>query len=234
VFAQVHADFNDRVREVNSYFDLLRSLDNDEVAILAGTTGQVTPLGKPPAEWRSLLKGAAHLILYNLVEAFVRRGFQEVFEAIRADGLCGADLIEAVRTQWIEQRNRKVSAFDGAPKVYMGIAGDIIKEVIAKQAAEMTHDRLPITGNIDADVVRQVCRDHGVTLTIPPGAKGGAALKNVKTKRNTLAHGQESFIEVGRSATVADLVLAKNEIVMFMQSVLNNLESYATSKSYKL
>lgn len=234
MFAQVLADFDARVKEVDLYFDALLSLENDEIAVVAGTAAQVLPVGKPPAEWASMLKGAAYLILYNLVEAFIRRGFQELFDAIRAENLCGADLIEEVRKQWIEQRNRKVAAFDGSPKVYMGIASEIIKEVIAKQAATMSHARLSITGNIDADVVRRVFLDHGITLTVPPAARGGSALDTVKVKRNALSHGDESFEEVGRYLVAKDLAAAKDEIALFMQSILNNLESYANAKSYKI
>jgi HEPN superfamily protein len=235
VFADVMADFVDRTREVNLYFDVLLSLENDELAVVSGTAKpQVIPVGKPPTDWAAMLKGATYLVLYNLVEAFVRRGFQEVFDAIAAEKLCGSELIETLRNEWIGQRNRKVAAFDGAPKVYMGIASDIIKEVIDKQAAKMTHSSLPITGNIDAEVVRKVCYDHGVTLTPPRAAKGGAALTTVKVKRNSLAHGDESFVEVGRNLSVADLVAAKNEIILYMQSVLTDLESYTTAKTYKI
>lgn len=233
MFAQVIADFDDRVKEVNLYFNTLLALENDEIAVVPGTAGQVLPVGKPPVEWASMLKGTAYLILYNVVEAFIRRGFQELFDTIRVESLCGADLIEKLRTQWIAQRNRKVKAFDGSPKVYMGIAGDIIKEVIAKQTATMSHAHLPITGNIDADVIRRVCSDHGVALTVPPGAKGGVALNTVKVKRNALSHGDESFAEAGRYLVAKDLISAKEEIVMFMESVLHTLETYANAKSYK-
>lgn len=234
MFAQVIADFDERVKEVNLYFDALLSLENAEIAVIPGTSGQVLPVGKPPAEWASMLKGTAYLILYNLVEAFLRRGFQELFDSIKADKLCGADLIEDLRTQWIAQRNRKVKAFDGSPKVYMEIASDIVKEVIAKQAAAMSHAHLPITGNIDADVVRRVCSDHGVTLTVPPEARGGAALVTVKVKRNALSHGDKSFAEAKRNLVARDLLSAKEEIVFFMRSILNNLETYSNAKSYKI
>jgi hypothetical protein len=234
MFPQVYADFNDRVTETNLYFQALAALDNDEIAIVAGVAGQILPVGKPPADWGRMLKGAAYLVLYNLVEAFIRRGFQAVFDTIHGEGLCGADLIELVREQWITQRNRKVSPFDGSPKVYMGMANEIVKEIVEKRVVQMAHARLPIVGNIDADVIRSVCDGHGVDSTVPAAAKGGAALNTVKVKRNALSHGNESFVEVGRTLVVADLIKAKDEIVIFMTSILQNLEKYANNKEYRI
>src|SRR5262249_55021223 len=234
VFAQLLSDFDDRVREVDLYFQALAALDNDEIAVVPGTGTQVVPPGKPPADWGRMLKGAGYLVLYNLVEAFVRRGFQAVFETIQTEGLGGGDLIEVLRDQGIAQKNRRVQAFDGSPKVYMGIANEIVKEVIHKKAARMTHDRLPIAGNIDADVVRGICERHGVTHTVPALAKGGAALQTVKAKRNALSHGNESFVKVGRGLAAADLIQAKDEVVLFMRGILANLEKYVDDKTYKI
>lgn len=234
MFAQVFADFNDRVREVDTYFRLLSAIDNGEILIDKGRGPQELPPGQLPSDAHSMLKGAAYLVLYNLVEAFTRRGFQAVFDAIETDGLSGIELTELLRAQWIMQKNRKIHTFDGSPKVYMSIAEDIIREVIDKTTAKLHGDYLPISGNLDADIIREICMRHGVDYKTPMAAKGGAALTNVKKKRNSLAHGDESFSECGRLLTAAELTASKNEIVIFMRGVLQNLENFANTKGYKL
>jgi hypothetical protein len=234
MFAQVSADFDDRVREVELYFQVLSAIDNDEIAVITGTGPQIVPVGTPPDDWGMMLKGAAYLILYNLVEAFVRRGFQAVFESIKNDGLSGIQLSELFRTQWVMQKNRRVKAFDGLPKVYMEIANEIVMEIVSNKVAMLSRDHLPISGNLDAEAIRDVCFRHGVSHNTPAAAKGGAALTTVKQKRNALSHGDESFVECGRNLVAADLVKAKVEIVLFMKSILENLETFATSKSYKI
>jgi MAE_28990/MAE_18760-like HEPN len=233
MFAQVFVDFNERVREVNLFFQVLSALDNDEIAIVPGTGPQVVTPGPPPADWGRMLKGAAYLVLYNLVEAFVRRGFQAVFEGIKNDGLCGIELIQVLRVQWVMQKNRRVSPFDGSPKVYMEIANQIISEVVDKKVAQLNKMHLPISGNLDADAIREVCMDHGVDHTTPSAAKGGSALTTVKKKRNALSHGDESFVECGRNLTASDLVQSKDEIVLFMNAILQNLRDFADNKLYK-
>lgn len=234
MFAQVFADFDDRVREVDLYFQVLSALDNDEVAIIKGTGPQQVAEGAPPSDWGRMLKGAAYLVLYNLVEAFIRRGFQTVFDAIQNDGLCGVELTELLRAQWVMQKNKVVKAFDGSPKVYMGIANEIVNEIIGKQTAALVHNHLPISGNLDAAIIRQVCDLHGVGHQTPPAAKGGISLETVKIKRNALAHGNESFVQCGQFLTAATLVVEKNELVIYIRSILQNLEQFAIAKSYKI
>src|SRR5689334_10315393 len=102
MFGQVFSDFNDRVGEVDLYLRALAALDNNEIRVVKCTAGRPKlPIGEPPPEWGRMLKGAAYLVLYNLVEAFIRRGFQAVFRAIADDGLCGTDLTQLVRDQWV-------------------------------------------------------------------------------------------------------------------------------------
>jgi hypothetical protein len=234
MFAQVNLDFDDRVREVDVYFQVLQGIDNDELTVIQGTGPQKVPIGQPPADWGRMLKGTAYLILYNLVEAFVRRGFQAVFESIKSDGLHATQLTELLRTQWVMQKNRKVNAFDGSPKVYMKIANDIVTEIADNRVAQLSRDHLPFSGNLDAVQIREVCFSHGISHDTPADARGGAALTTVKQKRNSLSHGDESFVECGRTLAADDLVQAKNEIVAFIRGILQNLETFATNKDYKV
>jgi hypothetical protein len=234
MFSDVMTDFNDRVTEVDLYFQVLAALDNDEIAIVKGNGPQVVPIGASPADWGRMLKGGAYLVLYNMVEAFIRRGFKELFDSIQSDGLCADKLTQLMRHQWIHQRNRKVSAFDGSPKVYMKLAFEMIEEILNGTIAELNPEQLPISGNLDADVIREVCTLHGVPVKTPAAAKGGVELATVKTKRNYLAHGNESFVDCGRNLTAVDLIRVKDEVVAFVRGILTNLEQFVNNKDYKL
>ena len=234
MFAGVMADFDDRVKEVDLFFQVLAAADNGELAAIPGIGPQILAVGALPTDWARMIKGTAYLILYNLVEAFIRRGFQAVFDAIKNDGLCGTDLTDLVRDQWVMQKNKKVSAFDGSPKVYMRIANEIVTDIATKKAVLLRRDHLPFSGNLDADVIRDVCISHGVDHATSPAAKGGSALTTVKRKRNALSHGDESFVECGRPLSASDLIQAKTEIVLFMRNILQNLEKFVITKGYKV
>lgn len=232
-FATLDADFEERVKEIDVFFTVLAAVENGELSVAQNGGSLLLSAGSPPTEWGKMLKGAAYLVLYNLVEAFVRRGFQEVFEAIKGDNLSGTELRTELVQQWIMQKNRKVSAFDGSPGVYMKIANKVVSEIMSKQHAVLNHKDLPFSGNLDAEVIRKVCVDHGITPQIDPLAKGGTALVAVVKKRNALSHGDESFSECGGQATIDDLLKAKTEVVLFMRSILRNIKEFANTKSYK-
>ena len=227
MFASVMAECEDRVHEVDVFFALLRAVESNTIKPRPGTGPSLPP------EWIRILKGTAYLVLYNLVEAFVRRGFEAIFESIKSDKLCGIDLTATLRDQWIMQKNREVKAFDGSPKVYMRIAGEIVREISGKKVAYMQKHLLPFPGNLDAESIRKVCSNHGVTVTLPPASKGGGVIKRIKQKRNALGHGDESFAECGRAVTVADLVQTKREIVLYMRGLLQSLKDFSDSKGYK-
>lgn len=233
MFAALWADFGDRVQEVNRYFEMLMAMDNGEIAVQPVPAGQVLKPGPMPPDCGPMLKGAAYLVLYNLAEAFVRRGFQALFEAIRADGLCGTELTDSMCGQWVGQRIRSRASFDGSPKVYAGIAREIIGEVIGKKAALLSHHHLPVSGNLDADLIRDLCHQHGVAVTTDPKAKGGGELNTVKKLRNALSHGDQSFAACGRNVTVAELNQAKDEIVLFVRGILENVEAVVVARSYR-
>ena len=89
-----------------------------------------------------------------------------------------------------------------------------------------------ISGNLDADKIRQICHDHGILISIPNNCRGGLVLDDVKEKRNNLAHGTVSFVECGRDYTIDDLEKIKNETTIFLTAILNGMKNYYDSKLY--
>jgi len=73
---------------------------------------------------------------------------------------------------------------------------------------------------------------HGVGYASNPAVRDGYSLKNVRLKRNTLSHGEESFVECGRQYTVQELLDTKQEVVLCMRGVLALLATYTAAKVY--
>ncbi|MDY6993463.1 MAG: MAE_28990/MAE_18760 family HEPN-like nuclease [Pseudomonadota bacterium] len=63
--------------------------------------------------------------------------------------------------------------------------------------------------------------------------RGGSKLLTVKTQRNQLAHGNISFSECGRDHTFIELNNIKNEVINYLEDILNNIENYIDNKAYK-
>ncbi len=89
-----------------------------------------------------------------------------------------------------------------------------------------------ISGNLDADKIRQICSEHGITYTIESECRGGLVLEDVKNKRNQLAHGTTSFAECGRYYSIEDLEKIKKETIIFLNSILKGMKKYYDDKTF--
>jgi hypothetical protein len=81
---------------------------------------------------------------------------------------------------------------------------EIVHAIIKGEVIELDRRATDISGNLDADQIRRLCKDHGITFTVAKEGRGGIVLETVKEKRNSLAHGTLSFAECGRDYSVQD------------------------------
>lgn len=57
-------------------------------------------------------------------------------------------------------------------------------------------------------------------------------LDKVRKKRNSLAHGDESFSNCARDLTVSDLENIKDTIFRFLFGIIEGMENYYNKKQY--
>lgn len=228
---QVVDDFEQRAVEVRKFIRMLARMEQPEAGSGGGRPGEPRAC-KVDEELLRIGKAAAYLMLYNLVESSIRSAFAELYGTIRSDQLKHGLVSNAVRQVWIEQRHRRVSNEDAAPKNYLQTAKDIVESVVSGTVVELDPERLPGSGNLDAKRIRQIFSKHGCAIVTHPRARGGDALGTVKRLRNDLSHGYVSFSECGRDVAIGDLVKIARETRLFMRGVLTSLEDYASQKAY--
>jgi hypothetical protein len=94
-------------------------------------------------------------------------------------------------------------------------------------------DDVPFSGNIDHEKLIKFARDIGDRRWHPPkNTLGGSDLLTVKTTRNNLAHGEETFEAVGGNYSVSDIADKLRRVRSFMCSYIQMMERYATSRAY--
>ena len=85
-------------------------------------------------------------------------------------------------------------------------------------------EAVPFAGNIDHEKLIKFARDIGNRRWQPPrNTLGGSDLLTIKTARNELAHGEETFENVGGNYSVADIVDKLERIRTFTLQILSNL-----------
>ncbi len=147
-------------------------------------------------ELAKTLKANGFLLLYNLVESTMRNAIQAIFDELASSKVS----FDSVKTELkiIVLQNLKACAPDKVHLKMSNISLDII-------TAGFDPERL-FSGNVDGRLIRETANKYGFSSETkdkddetkkPPN--NGDKLLIVKTNRNNLAHGIQSFEEVGRN-----------------------------------
>ena len=86
---------------------------------------------------------------------------------------------------------------------------------------------MDFSGNLDADEIRKLADKIGFEKAV-----NGRNLVKIKDKRNRLAHGEQTFYDVGKDFSVGDLNDFKNETFAYLSSIMNNIEKFIIDKNY--
>lgn len=222
-------DFARRTREVSGYLAMLKALDRTG-ATITGKRGSTVAVED---EWRRVSKAGAYLMIYNLVESSVRAAFMHVYCAMETDGCDLQSATGKLRTLWIDHHHRRVDRESSPPSKYREIAQELVTAALANESLRLQGSRLPISGNLDAEAIRHLCHDHGVSVAVPKTARGGEVLDEVKVQRNALAHGDKSFAECGRDITVSDLQRIFKQAATFLRAILRNVGAFVQQRAYR-
>lgn len=95
-------------------------------------------------------------------------------------------------------------------------------------------ERLPFAGNVDHIELLQFIRKIGHKWRPPPSSLGGSDLHLIKQMRNDLAHGNETFENVGSIFQTDDLLQKFIRARKFMVSIIRTLERYKQRQLYRI
>lgn len=220
--SSIRQEFVVRVKETEGYFELLYRLDSAVTAVFEDSSGDRTHL-ESPAETLKTLKGAAFLLLYNLVESTMRNGIIAIFDELKGKNVSFDDVRKELRI--IALKNLKAMKPEEQASRITILATDIF-------ASAFRPDEL-FNGNIDAQKIRETARVYGFSAqTNARVTKSGEKLKTVKRNRNDLGHGHVSFEEVGRDHSTVELREIKDQIIAFISDIISNIEKYIAEQRY--
>ena len=199
--------FNERKEEVNVYFNYIKnSQDNVEHTV------------------NKILKSNLILMLYNLVESSIANSIEEIHTSINSRGNNFDELNDKIKLLLLKQL--KNTSFSRITNNINGIAKAVILEGFSKNKIS--------NGNIDNDEISKISNKYGFSnRTTYEKTKSGACLKEIKNKRNDLAHGTFSFTDVGKDYSVEDLESKKEETINYLEDILDNIKVFIADEKYK-
>lgn len=218
-------DFNTRVKEIEVYFTLLEEIINQNASLYLPLKSR-NKIKRIDEELIKVLKANSFLLLYNLIESSIKLSITEIYDQISIKNKKYNEVVEEIRKIWILENYKN----------FQGKGTDFIFETINNLTEDIISIRFNpdkiISGNIDGRKVRDFALQYGFSEKTHHSAKNGVKLHQVKTQRNLLAHGSLSFAECGRQYTYEDLVESKKQVIIYLRSILKNINTYLTQNIY--
>lgn len=219
--------FNSRKNEINLYFNAIKELDNYKVEGLSEKNNLND-------EFIKILKAQSILMIYNLIESTVMGGILVIYDKIKREKLKYKDINKKLKEIWISYKFMEVYDQNSHFQSYKNKAFEIINAILSEKVIELNRKATAISGNLDAQQIRNICDDHGIEFYPAQECQGGVILENVKERRNDLAHGTISFAECGRDYTIEQLTDIKDKTVLFLEGLLDGMKNYYDAQKYKI
>lgn len=222
-------EFEDTFIEIDLYFGFLKKIDEDYTTLqnFSGTQFRLS------TELTSILKANAYLLLYNVIEATIRNGIWEVFNAISNEAVHYKDLKKELKEILIDRKvNLEFRIKDET----------IVRQVheIVEKAFQNSRDLYPLkrdlkisAGSLTVEKIKEVLSKHGIDPVSISHQRQKEVFDETKDKRNDLAHGALTFKSCGSPLVYSDLEDTKKHIHDYLQKVLVKIEDYISQQKYK-
>lgn len=216
----IHEVYNDRKNEIEFYFSVMVEVDND-------TNGTISTIDNQ--RFYRIMKSNFLLMLYNLVEATFTTGMLEIYSQMQTDGCVYNSVIDEIQAIWRESQIKQIYNPNSKLKTYTEKIKSIVSDITENTPLVLTKGMLNINGNLNAKQIKTICDRHRIRYT---ATDRRFVLEQVKKKRNSLAHGDESFSRCARDLTIGDLETIKDTVLNFISEIIIGMEKYCDEKQY--
>ncbi|MDR0516758.1 MAG: hypothetical protein LBH25_06885 [Fibromonadaceae bacterium] len=209
--------FKQRKKELNLFLKNLKIVEENK---------------KFQADFCNILYSNALLMLYNIVESTVMGGILEIYGAVNSQGFSYKTVSTEIQNIWFDFRFNEIYGKTANYKSYKDRAFKMVDDILSDKVIKLTRKAVHISGNLNAEKIRNICNEHGIKFTTHNKSQGGCKIEDIRNLRNNLAHGEKSFVECGRDFTFSDLETMTNEVLLFLDGLLNGMTKYYNNKAW--
>lgn len=232
----VRREVRARMRDILAYVRMLRFIEHAGGTVsLQGRGAAVLPVAQNTVH---VLKAGVFLHLYNLVEATVTSGLEAIAEQIKVTSVVFRDLDHCWQKAWASSFTRVDDDLGSAIKLAAAVS---MCQAVADGIVLDIRPKLGV-GNLDDRTIDEVAKRYGIPLTLRPDVKKAVKyqvlndvgfLGLVRRRRNSLAHGHESFSDIGQNYSAADLAKWSWATYQYLKDVVTSLEAYVSAQRYR-
>ncbi len=232
----IKEEFDKRVIEIELFYELLSIIEKDNPKLSAFDVNEGKNIEiRINSERVDILRATTYLLLYNLIESTIYNSVTSIFDSIKNNDVKYFEMIEEVQKYWLnnlykhDDKKKKETIIE----TFMSIANQIFSNTI-----ELASNEINYGGSLDAKAIFDTAKSMKIELAnvhrVYDKNTHGIILKDIKQKRNWLAHGEKSFQTVGSNTPYSELLNAKNHVKLFLEEFINSVESYIQNQQYKL
>ena len=215
-----HEVFNDRKNEIEFYYSVMMDMDDETKHTLNTIDNQ---------RFFRIMKSNFLLMLYNLVEATFTTGMLEIYDQLKRENCSYEAVIDEIRNIWRDYKIKEIYKPESGLTTYTNRVRNIVLDITQNAPLALTKGMLGINGNLNAKQIKDICDRHRIRYRVTDDRQ---ILEKGKKKRNSLAHGDESFSHCARDLTLTDLETIKDTVIRFIQEILDGMEKYCDEKQF--
>lgn len=181
---------------------------------------------------KTSMKANIIMMLYNAVESTVSQCLEKVHDRINANNLKYEELSDDIKKliavyygHSIDQANNVDNAMEYVLRFSDFINGNVN---ISISYEELTQKYQMYSGNLDTREILNVLKKYGINFE-----QRCSELKTIKDYRNKLAHGEESFEEIGRTLSVQQLQEMENRTFAYLETMITEITKYLDEEKFK-
>lgn len=212
----VKDEFSRRSEEIDALYAHIECVD----AAMDAAAREVSP------GLVSILASSLCLMLYNQVESTAFSCVESIYDGVHEKQISFDRLVPGFKKKILDDCRQ---AYHSTKSIMSSLGNSDISAALAKASLKL--DKV-FSGNVDAQKIRDVLKHYNLVVTAPSRLNQGAELLNLKTARNSLAHGSSSFDKYGRNYTLGDLCRLRDNVREYMAHLISLTEKYLESEAY--
>lgn len=217
---QTHEVYNNRKEEIEFYYSVMVDAEDETKDVLNTIDNQL---------FFRIMKSNFLLMLYNLVEATFTTGMLEIYDKLKQENCTYSSVIDEIQKIWRDYKVKEVYKPDSPLVTYTNRVKSIVTDITQNTPIALSRSMLGINGNLNAKQIKDICDKHRIRYRV---IDDQLMLEKVKIKRNSLAHGDESFSWCARDLTLSDLETIKDIVLKFICDILDGMDNYYDGRQY--
>ncbi|AVK60568.1 hypothetical protein C5Z25_01735 [Lactobacillus sp. CBA3605] len=219
--------YNDKKKELKFYLKCLNATYEIELEANSGI-----PYGKhfqtkfskysyELGDFIVILKSNTYLMVYNIVESTTRELISHIYDEVNGSSLRYQDINDKLQILWKDYHFRKIeSEIHASSQTFIDTASKMIDEIFSESSIQFNNEDISLSGDADLRSISKLFHSHGIELDKNTTKRYKSDLWSVKNSRNSLAHGRQSFIDLGRDTTIVDLEKISDHIFKFLEYLI--------------